>query len=77
MHEYIVKSSFLNCVGIAIENQPKMFHEFTQFDRNNLQGGGGSGLGLWICKNLAELHGGRIVRDFSTYERSITCKCML
>ena len=47
--------------GIALENQSKMFNEFMQFNRNTLQGGGGSGLGLWICKNLAVLHGGRLV----------------
>ena len=49
--------------GIALENQPKMFNEFVQFNRNALQGGGGSGLGLWICKNLATLHGGNLVRS--------------
>jgi signal transduction histidine kinase len=49
------------CAGIALENQSKMFNEFMQFNRNTLQGGGGSGLGLWICKNLATLHGGRLV----------------
>jgi signal transduction histidine kinase len=26
--------------GIAIENQDKVFREFSQFDRNKLQGGG-------------------------------------
>eukprot|EP01036_Dinobryon_divergens_P024125 gene24123-32542_t len=46
--------------GIALENQPRMFNEFMQFSRNTLQSGGGSGLGLWICKNLATLHGGRL-----------------
>ena len=51
------------CAGIALENQSKMFNEFMQFNRNTLQGGGGSGLGLWICKNLATLHGGRLVRQ--------------
>ena len=51
------------CVaGIAIEDQPEMFKQFAQFNRNALQGGGGSGLGLWICKNLAAYHGGRLVR---------------
>ncbi len=48
--------------GIAIEDQPDMFKQFAQFNRNALQGGGGSGLGLWICKNLAAFHGGRLVR---------------
>ena len=38
-----------------------MFKQFAQFNRNALQGGGGSGLGLWICKNLATYHGGRLV----------------
>ena len=47
--------------GIAIEDQPEMFKQFTQFNRNALQGGGGSGLGLWICKNLSAFHGGRLV----------------
>ena len=41
-----------------------MFKQFAQFNRNALQGGGGSGLGLWICKNLAAFHGGRLVRIF-------------
>ena len=45
-----------------------MFNEFMQFNRNTLQGGGGSGLGLWICKNLATLHGGRLVRRHSILE---------
>eukprot|EP01036_Dinobryon_divergens_P023757 gene23757-32142_t len=47
-------------VGIAIEDQPAIFKQFAQFNRNTLQGGGGSGLGLWICKNLAAFHGGRM-----------------
>jgi len=55
-------------VGIAVENQSRMFNEFMQFNRNTLQGGGGSGLGLWICKNLATLHGGRLVRRYYILE---------
>eukprot|EP01036_Dinobryon_divergens_P031854 gene31854-41336_t len=44
--------------GIALENQSRVFNQFAQFNRNTLQGGGGSGLGLWICRNLAAMHGG-------------------
>eukprot|EP01036_Dinobryon_divergens_P024905 gene24905-33397_t len=47
-------------IGIAIEDQPQLFQQFAQFNRNALQGGGGSGLGLWICKNLSKFHGGRL-----------------
>jgi signal transduction histidine kinase len=48
-------------VGISVEDQPRLFRQFVQFNRNALQGGGGSGLGWWICKNLATFHGGRMV----------------
>ena len=51
----------VSTIGIALENQSRMFHEFVQFNRNTLQGGGGSGLGLWICRNLAAMHGGAMV----------------
>jgi signal transduction histidine kinase len=42
-------------VGVAEENQQKVFGEFAQFDRNKLQGGGGSGLGLWISKRIISM----------------------
>lgn len=29
------------------ENQAKLFQQYMQFDANKLQGGRGSGLGLW------------------------------
>ena len=43
-----------------MEDQSRLFKQFVQFNRNSLQGGGGSGLGLWICRNLSLLHGGRM-----------------
>ena len=46
--------------GIAPENQHKVFNEIVQFHANTQQGGGGSGLGLWISKKIVELHGGRV-----------------
>ena len=46
--------------GIAIENQHRVFNEIVQFNANAHQGGGGSGLGLWISKQIVELHGGRV-----------------
>ena len=36
--------------GISKENQKKLFGQYVQFNANALQKGGGSGLGLWICK---------------------------
>ena len=56
---YLLRNMY--AVGIAVEDQAKIFQQFAQFNRNQLQGGGGSGLGLWICRNLATFHGGRMV----------------
>jgi CheY-like chemotaxis protein len=47
-------------VGIAAENLPKVFQEIVQFDVNKNQKGGGSGMGLWLSKQIVELHGGSV-----------------
>jgi signal transduction histidine kinase len=36
-----------------------VFNSIVQFDANKLQGGGGSGIGLWVTKKIV-VHGGRV-----------------
>lgn len=45
--------------GIALEDQASVFEPFKQTD-SGLRKGGGTGLGMPISKNLAEIHGGRL-----------------
>lgn len=47
-------------VGISKENLPKLFDQVIQFNPGKLQGGGGSGLGLWIAKRIMDLHMGHV-----------------
>lgn len=49
-----------NGVGMAPEDLPKLFHKFTQLERQEGHHPGGAGLGLVVCKELVELHQGRI-----------------
>jgi signal transduction histidine kinase len=49
-----------NGVGIEPENLSKLFGEFMQFDPEKLQGGGGTGLGLYITRNIVKSHNGVI-----------------
>ncbi len=46
--------------GITLEDQEKLFKAFSQVDGSATRKSGGSGLGLSICANLVQLHGGRI-----------------
>jgi PAS domain S-box-containing protein len=47
-------------IGIAFEDQDKLFKEFSQVDGSFTREYGGSGLGLVISKELVELMGGEI-----------------
>ncbi|MFN7018270.1 MAG: ATP-binding protein [Fimbriimonadales bacterium] len=47
-------------IGIPEEKQENLFEAFTQADSSTTRKYGGTGLGLTICKKLAEMMGGRI-----------------
>lgn len=46
--------------GLSLEQQHLMFGEGVQFNPNELQAGQGSGLGMWISKEIVNLHEGEI-----------------
>jgi len=46
--------------GISSENQKHLFQQYTQFNAAKLQGGKGSGLGLWISKAIIDMHDGKV-----------------
>jgi PAS domain S-box-containing protein len=47
-------------LGIAPEEQPRVFEKFYRVDPHMMRGVGGTGLGLYICKELVSRMGGRI-----------------
>ncbi|RUS27913.1 hypothetical protein BC938DRAFT_482573 [Jimgerdemannia flammicorona] len=49
-----------NGIGISKQNQSKLFKEFGQAEDSTTRRYGGSGMGLYICKQLVELFSGTI-----------------
>lgn len=50
-------------VGIAKSDRRKLFSEFVQLNAKELQGGGGSGLGLFLSRRIVGMHQGTIGVD--------------
>ncbi len=47
-------------IGIPVAQQARMFSRFARADNARQRGIGGTGLGLYLCRELVERHGGRI-----------------
>ena len=58
-------------IGIAKEDQSKLFNAFNQADTSITRRFGGTGLGLVICKKLAEAMRGRITLASEPYHGSV------
>src|SRR6185369_9405296 len=50
-------------LGVAAELQPRLFQPFSQVDSSTTREYGGTGLGLNICRQLADLMGGEVGAD--------------
>ena len=58
-------------VGMDEAEQAQLFQRFFRADREEVQAAGGTGLGLYITKNLVEIQGGRIHVETKLGEGSI------
>lgn len=57
--------------GVPIELQDRVFDRFYQVDQSSTRRVGGAGLGLYICRRLAEAVGGRVWLERSGAEGSV------
>lgn len=58
-------------IGMDEEVQLRIFQPYEQGDSNHARAGGGFGLGLSICKQLVELHGGTLQVDSAPGQGSV------
>ncbi len=56
--------------GIAEDDLPKLFEPFFRADRAKARAENGNGLGLTLCRTIAQAHGGRIEADSRVGEGS-------
>lgn len=61
--DHVVISIKDSGIGIPIEDMPHLFQKFYRVDNVNTREIGGTGLGLYLSRRLAEIMGGRIWAD--------------
>lgn len=69
--EYVSVSIKDSGIGIPREDIPHLFQKFYRVDNSQTREIGGTGLGLYLCRRLAEVMGGRI-RVESEFEKGST-----
>jgi PAS domain S-box-containing protein len=70
-NEHVVISVADSGIGIPKEDQSHLFQKFYRIDNSETREIGGTGLGLYLCRRLAEAMNGRIWLD-SEYKRGST-----
>lgn len=68
---YVTISIADSGIGIPAEDIPHLFQKFYRVDNTDTREIGGTGLGLYLCRRLAEVMGGQ-VRVTSEYKRGST-----
>ncbi len=58
--DHVVISIKDSGIGIPAEDMPHLFQKFYRVDDKNTREIGGTGLGLYLCRRLSEIMGGRI-----------------
>jgi signal transduction histidine kinase len=61
-----------NGIGIAPEFLPRIFDLFAQAERGLDRSQGGLGVGLTVCKQIVEMHGGTVLASSAGWERGAT-----
>jgi signal transduction histidine kinase len=61
-----------NGIGIAPEFLPRIFDLFAQAERGLDRSQGGLGVGLTVCKQIVEMHGGTVVASSPGWDRGST-----
>lgn len=66
-NNHLIFSAEDNGSGIKADKIDKLFHKFYQIDTTLAREYGGTGLGLVICRDIIEAHGGKlwIDRDYT------------